>query len=130
MRAALAITFLLAIVFMTPALAPGAGHTLITGEELQSMMKHGRAGLKIVDVREKELYVAGHIQGAVNIPYKIAKERIQFLLKKSDGKIIFVCHGGPMGDKLAAILIGKGFKEVYNLKGGMKLWNGPTTGKK
>jgi len=42
-----------------------------------------------------------------------------------DQNIVFVCHGGPMGDELAGILAEKGYKQVRNLTGGMRAWSGP-----
>ena len=78
----------------------------------------------IVDVREPELFSAGHIPGAVNIPYDSAKERILKELSPGD-TIVFVCHGGPMGDELAEVLVKEGYPRVYNLRGGMRWWRGP-----
>ena len=85
-------------------------------------MADGR-GLVIVDVREPDLFAAGHIRGAINIPYDDAKPRIEKELSPQD-RIVFVCHGGPMGDELGHLLAAKGYPAVYNLKGGMKKWKG------
>jgi rhodanese-related sulfurtransferase len=102
--------------------ATAAGLTTINGTQLEALMADGRA-LVIVDVREPELFAAGHIPGAINIPYDDAKPRIVTELSPSD-RIVFVCHGGPMGDELGTILAGRGYGSVYNLKGGMKKWRG------
>jgi rhodanese-related sulfurtransferase len=73
----------------------------------------------IVDVREPELFRAGHIPGAINIPYEVSHARILKELNPKE-RIVFVCHGGPMGDELSRILIKNSYKEVFNLKGGMQ----------
>ena len=99
-----------------------AGLTTINGREFEALMADGKA-LVIVDVREPELFAAGHIPGAINIPYDDAKPRIVAELSPRD-RIVFVCHGGPMGDELGTILAGRGYASVYNLKGGMKKWKG------
>jgi rhodanese-related sulfurtransferase len=99
-----------------------AGLNTIEGKALETMMSDGR-GLVIVDVREPELFSKGHIKGAINIPYDDAKPRVLKELFPTD-RIVFVCHGGPMGDKLGHLLVANGYKEVYNLRGGMKKWNG------
>ena len=100
----------------------------ITGTELEAMMS-GKEPIVIVDVREPELYIMGHIRGAINMPYETAHKRILKELSPMDS-IVFVCHGGPMGDELGAILAKKGYPRVFNLRGGMKKWTGPvTTGK-
>ena len=98
-------------------------HKLITGEELQAIMKDGQP-VKIVDVREPELFKSGHVPGAINIPYDTAHGRLLKELSPKD-RVVFICHGGPMGDELGGILTKNGYTKVYNVKGGMKKWRGP-----
>lgn len=112
-----------AFVVFTFQLAFSAQLNRIDAEELRKMMKDG-GQLTIVDVREPELFAKGHIPGAINIPYDGAHSRILKELSPKD-RIVFVCHGGPMGDELGDILIKNGYTSVYNLKGGMRGWNGP-----
>lgn len=78
----------------------------------------------IVDVREPELFAAGHIPGAINIPWPEAKQRVPSELDPAHD-IVLVCHSGPMGDELAEILDERGFTQVRNLTGGMNRWTGP-----
>lgn len=111
-----------------------AGHAVagdvrsITGAELEAMMS-GKEPIVIVDVREPELYAMGHIRGAVSMPYASAHKRIFKELSPMDS-IVFVCHGGPMGDELGAILAEKGYPRIFSLISGMKKWTGHvTTGK-
>ncbi len=113
---------LVALVLMIPALALSAEHKRIAGDELTAMMKSG-SDLVIVDVREPWRYSKGHIPGAINIPYNNAHGRILKELAPKD-RIVFVCHGGPMGDELARILTKNNYMSVYNLKGGMHRWRG------
>lgn len=108
------------LVAVSPASAGGL--TTIDGRQLEAMMADGK-GLVIVDVREPELFAVGHIRGAINIPYDDAKPRIVKELAPTD-QIVFVCHGGPMGDELGHMLAEQGYPAVYNLKGGMKKWKG------
>lgn len=119
----LSILITLALVTVSEA----AAYKRIKSAELQSMLASDPAEV-IVDVREPELFERGHIPGAINIPYDGAKTRILKELKPEDVNV-FVCHGGPMGDTLAKILIKNGFDgdKVYNLKGGMYGWKGPTS---
>ncbi len=105
--------------------AQAAGHKRIDGTELQKMMADPIKEV-IVDVREPWRYNKAHIPGAINIPFDGAHERVAKELPK-DSRIVFVCHGGPMGDELSEILLDNGFKDVYNLKGGMRKWKGELT---
>ena len=111
-------------VFVAGGMAIAAGHKMVDSGELQAMMKQEK-NIKIVDVRESELFSQGHIPGAVNIPYDDAHKRVLKELNPNE-TIVFVCHGGPMGDELAEILVRNNYKKVYNLTGGMKKWSGPT----
>ncbi len=123
MRKRLAIfSALAALILMIPALALSAEHKRITGDELTAMMK-AESDLVIVDVREPWRYSKGHIPGAINIPYDNAHGRILKELGPKD-RIVFVCHGGPMGDELSGILTRNNYRSVYNLKGGMHRWRG------
>lgn len=122
-KSILAAGIFFAFMLFTIQVSLAAGLNRITGEELQTMMKDGKQ-ITIVDVREPALFANGHVQGAINIPYDGAKERILKELPSKD-RVVFICHGGPMGDELGGILVKNGYQNVYNLKGGMKLWNGP-----
>jgi rhodanese-related sulfurtransferase len=106
--------------------SPFAAESLrtIDGAKLEGMMADGKP-LVIVDVREPELFSAGHIKGAINIPYDDAKPRVLKELMRKD-RIVFVCHGGPMGDELGRLLVKNGYPDVSNLAGGMKNWKGET----
>ena len=95
---------------------------IIDGKELEAMMSDGKP-IVLVDVRDPDEFAEGHIKGAINIPYDDARPRIFKELSPND-RIVFICHGGPMGDELGDLLAKNGYKSVYNLKGGMKKWKG------
>ena len=95
---------------------------IVDGAKLQTMMGDGKP-MVIVDVREPELFAKGHIKKAINIPYDGAKSRVLKELSPKD-RIMFVCHGGPMGDELGKMLVNNGYPDVHNLAGGMKKWRG------
>src|SRR5438477_368452 len=85
----------------------------VDGQKMETMMADGKP-MVIVDVREPELFSKGHIKKAINIPYDGAKTRVLKELSPKD-RIMFVCHGGPMGDELGKLLVQSGYKDVYNL---------------
>lgn len=107
---------------------PGAGWSRVEpaafARELARPASGPRPPLVIVDVREPELFRTSHLPGAINIPYPAAKERAPAELDPSSD-IVLVCHAGPMGDEIAAMLAARGFPHVRNLAGGMKRWRGP-----
>jgi len=97
----------------------------IDGKALETMMRDGKP-LIIVDVRDPDEFSEGHIKGSINIPYDYSVPRIFEELSPKE-RIVFVCHGGPMGDELGEMLVEKGYQKVYNLRGGMKRWKGKVT---
>jgi rhodanese-related sulfurtransferase len=107
---------------------PGAGWSRVEPaaftQELARPAPGPRAQLVIVDVREPELFRKSHLPGAINLPYPAAKQRAPAELDPATD-IVLVCHSGPMGDEIAAILAARGFPRVRNLAGGMKRWRGP-----
>ncbi len=115
----------IACLVLLGALNASAAHRVISGQELVKMMGDGKP-LVVVDLREPELYAASHVPGAINIPYDGARVRVLKELSPSE-RIVFICHGGPMGDELAEVLSDHGYNDVYNVAGGMRHWKGPVT---
>lgn len=97
------------------------GYSTITVQELQTRTSAGEK-FTIIDLREPELYRAGHIPGARNIPFEGFNDRMNEL--SPDTKIALVCHSGPMGDISGQLLAERGYANVSNVKGGMAAWNG------
>ena len=104
----------------------GAGWSRVDAAALARELAGPAAGarLLIVDVREPELFRKAHLPGAINLPYPGAKARAPVELDSS-ADIVLVCHKGPMGDEVAAILAARKFPHVRNLAGGMAGWTGP-----
>lgn len=76
----------------------------------------------VLDVRSPEEFARGHIPGALNADINstdFAKQAAQFDKKQS---IVVSCHVGSRGAIAGAKLAGLGFKNVFNLDGGMAAW--------
>lgn len=76
----------------------------------------------IVDLREPELFQAGRVPDAINIPF--AEIQSKFTILPKDKKIVFVCHTGRMGTESGRLLLENGYSQVFNMEGGMAKWNG------
>ncbi len=77
--------------------------------------------INIVDVREYNDYIEGHIPYAVHIPYKEAKDHVE-MLDKSKVTIVYTYSDScPRAYKTALDLIEKHYPAVI-LRGGMKEW--------
>jgi rhodanese-related sulfurtransferase/rubrerythrin len=78
----------------------------------------------LLDVRQPEEYRERHIPGAKLIPVADVGARIDELDSKKP--TIVYCAIGGRSRVAAQMLAGKGFKEVYNLSGGIKAWDSDT----
>jgi rhodanese-related sulfurtransferase/rubrerythrin len=78
--------------------------------------------LNIVDVRQPKEYERGHIPGARLVPLPELDNRMDELDREKP--TLVYCAVGGRSRVAAQMLSGKGYKPVYNLKGGFKAWNG------
>lgn len=75
----------------------------------------------LLDTREEEEFHVSHIKNAVNVGYKNFNPRKIGCFKK-DKVIIAYCSVGVRSAKIAQQLIDEGFKNTYNLYGGIFEW--------
>lgn len=81
---------------------------------------HQRADeFQLVDVREPDEWVAGHIDGALHIPMGQLSERQDELAE--DRTIVAVCRSGNRSGQVVAALRNAGY-DAENLDGGMQAW--------
>ena len=90
----------------------------ISPEEVYEIIKNSEDYL-IVDVRTKEEYDSGHIEGALLLPVQELEVRLDELLM--DKPIIVYCRSGGRSRTAATILVENGFKQVYDM-GGISDW--------
>lgn len=77
----------------------------------------------VLDVRSQGEFSGGHLGSAKNIPEKELKTRATEIDKWKDKPIIVHCATGNRSQGAANVLKGLGFKEVFNLHGGINAWN-------
>lgn len=79
--------------------------------------------LAIIDVRRDDEYTGelGHIPGSRLITLDTLIGHIQSLPKNKP--IVFICRSGARSANAASMAMAHGFNDVYNMKGGMILWN-------
>lgn len=64
----------------------------------------------------------GAIKGAINIPVQELEKRIKELEPYKDKKIIVYCSHSHRSPRASYMLTQQGFQQVYNLEGGMSIW--------
>ncbi len=76
----------------------------------------------VIDVRDSNAFLKGHIIGAINIPHTQMDNSLEKLKKYQDKTIVLVCASGQTSPQEGAKLKAKGFEKVYFLSGGMAAW--------
>lgn len=85
-------------------------------------------GAQLVDVRTPGEYSNGHLKGAVNMNVNGDNYEQEFnTLDKSKPVFVYCLSGGRSGNA-ARIMQGMGFKEIYNMDGGITSWTGAGKG--
>ena len=79
-------------------------------------------GALVIDLRSKELYDAGHIGDARNVPARELEAQAASLKKWRDKSVITYCDSGADGAGAARTLLKLGFTKVFNLQGGLSAW--------
>jgi glyoxylase-like metal-dependent hydrolase (beta-lactamase superfamily II)/rhodanese-related sulfurtransferase len=90
--------------------------TQISAEDLHDMVT-GSEKFILLDVRAPLEYEDAHIEGAINIPAADLRERHTELNKRD--AILMICSTGNRSSLGASILRQNGFKNLYNVAGGM-----------
>ena len=92
---------------------------LLTVQELKERLDRGDK-LMVLDVREKDKWHDGHIKGALHIYAGHLEQHLDEI--PEDRPIVVTCNAGNHASLAASILRREGYKEIYNLLGGMTAW--------
>lgn len=95
--------------------------THLPAEELKKWYEDQK-DFVIVDMRNSYEYAAGHFKGSEDLGMNASRELQDTVAKledKKDKTIVTVCTGGIKCEKMSAYLLHKGFKDVYQLSGGI-----------
>ena len=76
----------------------------------------------LVDVRTEKEFDDGHIEYALNIDYFSATFSDEISNIGLENPVLVYCRSGNRSGKSMKIMSDLGFKEVYNLIGGIKGW--------
>lgn len=91
----------------------------IAPSELHGRRASGTAPV-VIDVRTREEYAAGHVPGAVHIPFDEVAGRIAEV--DAPNGVALYCMVGPRARKGEAALLAGGYESVFHLEGGLAAW--------
>lgn len=91
-------------------------------EEVRQILDKDREGeFALVDVRQPDEYLAGHIEGAISIPIEELATRHREL--KKNRSLIIYSRSGDGSMKAATLLLELGFRRIHAMDGGILNWN-------
>ena len=79
-------------------------------------------GVLLLDVRTTQEYQDGHIPNARLMPITEFSKRLNELPSDKTQPILVYCAAGVRSSQAAKILARNGFKDIYNLTGGIRAW--------
>lgn len=100
--------------------APAAKLAQVSPEALQAMLAGTDDRVFVLDVRTPQEFAAGHVPGAVNIPYDQVASHLGEIPK--DEQIVLYCHSGRRAGLAAEELAASGYGKLVHLEGDMQGW--------
>jgi rhodanese-related sulfurtransferase len=78
----------------------------------------------VVDVREPEEFLKGHIENAINTPLGNLPTHLSKLETHKSKPVLIACQNGTRSASAAKQLTKAGFEQVFVITGGMQAWEG------
>ena len=97
--------------------------TSLSATEFSEKIKT-QTSAQIVDVRTPEEFSKGHLQNAKNFDWNGDDFEKQIVAIDKSKPVFVYCLGGPRSSAAASLMRSGGFKEVYELNGGILKWRG------
>ncbi|MEE9509084.1 MAG: rhodanese-like domain-containing protein [Candidatus Bathyarchaeia archaeon] len=91
----------------------------VTVEEAKSLVE-SNVSLIIVDVRTREEYDSGHIEGAILLPVSELEGRINELSKEEE--LLIYCRTGNRSSNSVNILKANGYTKIFHMNDGIIAW--------
>jgi rhodanese-related sulfurtransferase len=112
---------MLASVLLLAGCASGA--TGVTNMNVENFSKKtAESGVVILDVRTPGEFMTGHIQDAQNIDFESGSFESQIESLDKNGTYAVYCRSGNRSGQAVKVMQDAGFKNIYNLDGGVIDW--------
>jgi len=94
----------------------------VTTDELYQDLRQNQE-ISILDVREHDEFMKGHLPNAIFIPRGFLELRIENTIPDREQPIFIYCGGGNRSALAARSLQEMGYNKVASLKGGFSQWS-------
>lgn len=88
----------------------------------QDLIRLQNQGALVIDLRAADAFAAGHIAGARRMDSADMINAGETLKKYKEKPLVVYCDSGSTGAAAARVLAGQGFKQAFNLRGGVTSW--------
>ena len=95
--------------------------TEINPETAKTMIEDISTYIALLDVRNPEDFVSGHIKNAISMPVKTIKRSAKELLPDLSQEIIVYCNNEICGKEAVCLLSNLGYTNIFNM-GSIKNW--------
>lgn len=95
---------------------------VITATELAGRLRSHLAP-RMIDVRERDEFAAGHIPGSENVP--LSRFSVLFRSLPKQEELVLVCRSGNRSGMAQQFLAARGYARTRNMVGGLLNWAGP-----
>jgi rhodanese-related sulfurtransferase len=98
------------------------GHVAVSEIEIDEFAQRLEAGARVIDVREPDEYVDGHVPGAVLVPLATVPDNLDAF--RGDGPTYVICKSGGRSRRACDFVDAQGLDgvEVVNVEGGTGGW--------
>jgi adenylyltransferase/sulfurtransferase len=93
----------------------------VTVEQVNEMLSNGE-GVLLLDVREKDEWREGYIEGAVNVTRGMLEMQVERVIPDKSAKIVCYCAGGIRSAFAAKVMMEMGYEDVVSMAGGFNGW--------
>ena len=110
--------FALGVLLSTAAAAMEVDMAPVSPAQLQDL---GTQAPRVIDVRSPGEYQAGHVPGAINIPFDQIGQRLAEV-GAADQPVVLYCQSGRSAGLAAEVLSGAGYGKLQHLEGDFPGW--------
>lgn len=89
---------------------------------LLAVTKMNDSDTVVIDVREPEEFLKGHIENAINAPLGNLPAHLPKLEAHKNKPVLIACQNGTRSASAGKILTKAGFEQVFVITGGMQAW--------
>lgn len=91
---------------------------ILNSKKISEMVKNKTFKL-IIDLRQEEFYLEGHLPGAINIPTNKINDNLEYIRSITNEDLLLYCASGNQSVTVGKVLLLDGFNNVYSLANGI-----------